>query len=318
MKISFCTTCKNRLKHLKDTLPTNLRENPDGEGYEVEFVVLNYGDEEGLHEWITTDPEMVAAMDSGRLKYVRTEQPVFRMSHAKNMAHRLAAGDVLCNLDADNYAGPNFAGALADFFSKHDNAILSPSHRVSRNFPPEERGFFGRMALTRDAFERLGGYDEDFKGWGGEDTDLTRRARLIGLKYYRFENMEYLRIIPHSNEARVINMFRTDVERRAEEIRIAHDMHQPLVEKYFKAALSRLHTIAFKPLTANGGVNFGLGKIERGIEGRPDDIKPLRGSMAREFNTVTYLGGIYELYLSRAFPRCLQLKSDSHRENKPE
>lgn len=318
MKISFCTTCKNRLHHLKETLPANLRQNPDGEGYEVEFVVLNYGDEEGLHEWITTDPEMVAAMESGRLKYVRSEQPVFRMAHAKNMAHRMATGDVLCNLDADNYAGKNFAGALADFFSKHENAILSPSHRVSRHFPPEERGFFGRMALPRKAFEQLGGYDESFKGWGGEDTDLARRARLMGLKYYRFENMEYLGIIPHSNEARVANMFTTDSERKAEEIRITDDMHQPIYEKYFWAALSRLHTIAFKPTAANGGVIFGLGKIERGIEGAPDEIKPLRGLMAQEFNTATYVGGIYELYLSRTFPRYVQLKSDSSRENRLE
>lgn len=37
------------------------------------------------------------------------------------------------------------------------------------------------LALRRDLFERVGGFDERFSGYGGEDTDFAVRARQAGL-----------------------------------------------------------------------------------------------------------------------------------------
>jgi hypothetical protein len=317
MKISFCTTCKNRLEHLKQTLPANLRDNPDGEGYEVEFVLLNYGDDQGLDDWVKETAEIRDAIEAGRLIYAKSEQPVFRMAHAKNMAHRLATGDILCNLDADNFTGPHFAAALADFFKKYPESVINPSHRISRAFPPEERGFFGRIAIRRSDFERLGGYDERFEGWGYEDTDFTRRARLIGLRFYRFENLEYLRIITHSNEMRAANLFDNEEDKEAEVQKITGNMHQPLVEKYFRAAMHRLYSLAFKPLAANNGTHFGLGYVQTGLDEVPEIIAPLRGAMTKEFNSLVYVSGLYELVLARSKPRYVQLQSPNEGDKGP-
>lgn len=298
----------NRLAHLQQTLPQNLRDNPATKAVEIEFVVLNYGDTGGLHEWMTSDPFMTAAIGNGRIVYARTQEPeTFHMSHAKNMAHRLATGDIVCNLDADNFTGPRFGEALAAFFKKYPASIISPSHVVSRAFPPEERGFFGRMALPRRYFENLGGYDENYVGWGSEDTDLARRARMIGLKYFRFEDLQFLRIIAHGNDERTKNMFSNEEDRQRELARITHQMHQGIVEKYYRAGLDRLNMLLVKPVIANSGTHFGLGNVTTGLEELPEKIAPLRGTKARIFNEVVRSRGYYELVKARISPRIANL-----------
>ena len=37
----------------------------------------------------------------------------------------------------------------------------------------------GSVAITREAFERIGGMDESFVGWGGEDSEFWERAALL-------------------------------------------------------------------------------------------------------------------------------------------
>ena len=48
-QISFCITCMNRLKHLKN-FEKNILDNFLVD--EVEFVVLDYNSQDGLEEWI--------------------------------------------------------------------------------------------------------------------------------------------------------------------------------------------------------------------------------------------------------------------------
>jgi hypothetical protein len=49
-------------------------------------------------------------------------------------------------------------------------------------FVPDKEawGFF--LALRRDDFERVNGYDARFVGWGTEDVDLATRLRRLGLR----------------------------------------------------------------------------------------------------------------------------------------
>src|ERR1044072_6302434 len=122
MKISFCTTCMGRLHHLKETIFANIEANADHP--DIEFVVLNYNSPDGLHEWVKEN--------IGRLKNVAYFREIsvtrWRMPHAKNMAHLLATGDVVCNLDADNFTGKGYASLLAKKFTENPNLIVTHVH----------------------------------------------------------------------------------------------------------------------------------------------------------------------------------------------
>ena len=100
LKISFCTTCKGRLEHLKQTLPANIEA---CKGYpNTEFVILDYDSRDGLEQWIKDNFQ--EEIKSGLVRYAKLDGATdFKMAHAKNMVHRLATGDVLCNVDADNF-----------------------------------------------------------------------------------------------------------------------------------------------------------------------------------------------------------------------
>ena len=196
LKVSYCTTCRGRLPHLKQTLPANLAAEKDNPN--VEFVVLDYGDEGkdgNLGEWIKqTFPEELV---SGRLRYARFEAPHFAMAHAKNMAHRLATGDIVCNVDADNFIVSGFGVWLSEQFSAHPNTIATRlSFTVEQEVQLRTRQLYnsikqgkldrigstaGRTAMLRETFEKLGGYDQNYEAWGYEDSNLLARAHALGI-----------------------------------------------------------------------------------------------------------------------------------------
>jgi hypothetical protein len=213
MKISFCITCKGRLDHLKQTLLKNIEGNiPTNQGDpEVEFILLDYGCQEGSSAWAINDPDLAPYYESGTLKVAQAMLPkgaMFHMSHAKNMSHRLSRGDFVCNLDADNFLGEGFARFLADEFSMNPNAIIHPAREIMQGLDKEDCGFCGRIAMSRDNYIRLGGYDENrFPAkYGGEDIDFIRRARMSGMPRVKIQQTEFLATISHSNEMRVENM----------------------------------------------------------------------------------------------------------------
>src|SRR5690242_4064432 len=93
MKISFCTTVRNRLYHIKQTLPENIKE---VRNHDAELVLLDYGSTDGLEEWITS--EFPGDLASGKLRRFRYNgASYFDRSHSKNLTIKLSTGDVCCN-----------------------------------------------------------------------------------------------------------------------------------------------------------------------------------------------------------------------------
>jgi hypothetical protein len=91
---------------------------------------------------------------------------------AKNLAHRVAGGSYLFNLDADNRIGPADV-ALVEQAAARGEAV----HQWAGNWTD---GSFGRIGLPRDLYHTLGGYDESMLPMAGQDMDLLRRIHGSG------------------------------------------------------------------------------------------------------------------------------------------
>ena len=175
-KISFCITCKNRFHQIVKTLPDNLHDNRRLAD-EVEFILVDFGSSDGLKEWVLN--QFSEELKSGYLKFFHTEQmKTWDCSIAKNTAHRYAAGEILVNLDCDNFTGPEGAKFVMDCFNSHADHIIL--HQFSGD---GDDGSYGRISLLKEHFKLLGGYDESFNPMGYQDADLIQRARELGLSY---------------------------------------------------------------------------------------------------------------------------------------
>lgn len=188
LKISFITVCMNRIEHLQSTLIKNIEDNISYG--DVEFILLNYNSSDGLEDWAKS--ELKKYIDNGVLKYYHTNEPSsFHRSHSRNIALKLSSGDIVCNVDADNYLGKDFAFYINFEFSFNQNIFLTSGVRD---------GSYGRICAKKDDLLRLGGYDEKMSGWGYEDDDLYDRLSLMGKERKEFINKVFTKIIEHDIE----------------------------------------------------------------------------------------------------------------------
>lgn len=164
--ISFCTTCKGRLWQLQQTLPTNVSRLEEG----CDIIILDYQSPDGLKEWLFENFD--TEIQNGKIKYFSlNENYNYSSSYAKNLAHKLATGDILFNLDGDNYIT---GGLIQELRTIKDSEIFLPRYHGN------DEGSFGRLAYTKKTFYKLNGYNENIVGMKGDDGDL--RARCIPLQ----------------------------------------------------------------------------------------------------------------------------------------
>jgi hypothetical protein len=237
---------------LKETLPRNLADNS---GYSnCRFVVLSYGDRETRDYLLSVNS---ASIESGYLTVYFHSADGFHMAHAKNMAARcgvLEGADILVTQDADNFTGPGFARFIAD---NPRGAYICPdfAHIQSLPFGPERpgRGYYGRLAIRSQDFMKLGGYDEQFDTWRGEDTDILARLERAGYERKFFRN-------------RFLNVIQHDAAVRFKEYPHAQEWEEKnKTNEMLRSIQARTETVV------NGG-HFGLGRVYRNFSSSPIDI----------------------------------------------
>jgi hypothetical protein len=215
-KISFCTTCKNRLWQLNQTMPQNLAA-IEADGC-AELVLLNYNSEDELDVWIR---QFRSAIEAGTLLYIHERSaPYFHAPKAKNLAHFAATGEFVVNLDGDNFIGGMIA-TYRRFWTDNADAVIHTFSGIWRD------GTFGRIGLAKRHFLALGGYDEEMFAVF-EDRDLLLRAEALGLDYIRLEQKGVPPIpndVAHNRlysgmEATPDNLLELNRARSAENIRI--------------------------------------------------------------------------------------------------
>ncbi|MES2376041.1 MAG: glycosyltransferase family A protein [Bacteroidota bacterium] len=196
-KISFCTTCMNRLTHIKETFKKNILDNADYDN--VEFLLLDYNSSDGLQDYVKT--ELGEFILTKKLSYFRTEDPIrYNMSHSRNLAFKLANGEILCNVDSDNFTGPGFATYINEMFVKNDKIYLS-THGDSSI----KNDVLGRICVKKDDFLNVNGYDESMLHYGFDDFDFSNRLQMNGLSKKTISDQKFLNAISHSNAVRIQN-----------------------------------------------------------------------------------------------------------------
>lgn len=268
--LSFCITCKGRLSDLKQTLPQSLVAS-EGRG-DIEFVVAAYGDEQ-VRDWLLkTYPREI---EEGRLKVVYTEAENFKHAHAKNIAHRAATKEVLCNVDADNTVTPEFIDFLTDQFRGGRNIIVGRTERPEGMRVEDDEfamsGIAGRIALKRELFYELRGYDEHYQGWENEDGNLIKRAIATGARQVRVPRDIYGLTIENTDEQRVENLSPEAQERAAS---VIEEVRKTLGGERVSFAIDN----GWQERVANREGRFGCATVYVNDNSVPEEFSPVRQS----------------------------------------
>lgn len=179
-KISLCTTCMGRKHDLSIALMKNIEDNSDYDN--LEFVILDYNSKDGLEDWAKEN--LMKHIESGRVTYARTTEPEFySMTRSRNLAFKVASGDIVNNLDADNFTNKGFASYLNMLANQQtEKAIFAKGKKMLR----------GRLGFWKNEFMNdLGGYEESINDYGHDDWDLMLRAWKMGYRLMFFGGEYY-------------------------------------------------------------------------------------------------------------------------------
>lgn len=185
---TIVTVSKSRLNHLMRSLP---RMHDQG----CPVVLVDYACPEASGAW--------AHQNIPGVQVLRVEESVFSVAKARNLGAAIAKTEALLFVDADVLIPGNFL------------SILSPEYRPDRFIrflgqgPSAQQGTWGLCVVPREAFVTVGGYDECFRGWGGEDDDLYYRLKNMGLKEAVF-SASILETIPHPDHLRTAHYEQKD------------------------------------------------------------------------------------------------------------
>jgi len=247
-KISFVTTCMDRVEDVAKTLPYNIEVNKKYKN--LEFVIVDYNDKSGLADWVKRN--MMAHLESGLVSYYRTEEPeFFSMAHSRNIGFKVATGDIVNNLDADNYA----LDFSLDREGQQEESLASYINRMANQMPQNgifakgKRGLHGRVGFYRDEFvNELGGYDESFTGYGHDDHDLMIRAWKLGYTLMWWGGQYYQRIRTSTEEKNKNN----------------HNTHWKVTERANQELSAQ--NIAAGKFKANENVHWGKARLKKNFE----------------------------------------------------
>jgi len=184
--ICIIVVVMNRLSHIKRNIYTWLKQNID------QIIIIDWNSKIDFSEFIFS-------LNDDRILYVRVNnEEHFIRTYAQNLAARLCKFNKICKIDADVMLSENFF---------NDHPLMPGEFYVgdcccARN--ENENYIHGNIYLHLSDFFYVNGYNEYIKSYGYDDTDITIRLLLTGLKSKAF-NLNKMYHIPHDDSLRIEN-----------------------------------------------------------------------------------------------------------------
>lgn len=188
-KLTFVMALMNRKHQIEQTLLKNLEDNWEDRD-DVEFVLMDISSKDGFREWLKSQ-DLKKYTECGYLRCYETDIiSEWHASIGKNTATHQAHGRIVVTLDCDNFTGFRGGKYVIEQFEKHDyNCVV---HQFDWKF---KNGNFGRIAITKNKFNEIGGYDQSLLPMGYQDWDIIKRAEATGCVYVNAVESEYNRAI---------------------------------------------------------------------------------------------------------------------------
>lgn len=175
-KVSIIVTCYNLGKYLDDSIQSAI----DQTYKNIEIILVNDGSDdratlEKINKWCATGIVFLLNLDNGGV------------ARARNKGIEVSKGEYICCLDADDILAPEYIEKCVDIFEKarRFDKLAVVSTWVQRfgsentiwktgSSNPEDLLLSNHLhcasLFNRDAFDKVGGYDENLKGY--EDWEL--------------------------------------------------------------------------------------------------------------------------------------------------
>lgn len=160
-----------------------------------EIIIVDWSSEDNLSWVLDVDR---------RIKFIRVEgEKFFNIAQAYNLAIRHTAYEYVLKLDVDYILNP-----YHDFFQiniQTENSFLAGNWRTGVAENKIFSSLNGLVYINKKYFYGIGGYNENYNGYGEEDEELYKRLEESGLVRLDIKYDYSVIHMPHSNFFRTNN-----------------------------------------------------------------------------------------------------------------
>lgn len=192
-KITAVFPIMNRNHHVWQTVPSWISCEEISE-----IVLVDWSSANPIH----MDENCKNICGNKKIKIIRVENEQYFLSpsFALNIGIDMSSGSNILKLDIDHkLVNKN----LLKILSRN----LNPGHFFCGTVPLQEFNcYWGFSFFHRHDFEKIGGFNENFRGWGGEDADFYDRLEKAKCERTVVLNIDdFIQHLDHNDEMRVKN-----------------------------------------------------------------------------------------------------------------
>jgi hypothetical protein len=198
-KISLVTSCMNRNEFLKLSLLKSWVLFPF-----KEIIIVDWSSKEdvsldlryGMIDVGVDSSKCQAFLDAHNIDILKVrDKKLYNHSEVRNYKVKHSTSDWILCIDADVMLTTDFLSTLE--LTDENVYYINKSLK-------SDRGLFGTSLFSRKLYDEVGGFDEEIKYWGSEDSQFYERADKLGYKPADIRSYTMYHQ-PHDDKLRVEN-----------------------------------------------------------------------------------------------------------------